>query len=202
MVEYAERQRDPGNGREVIDQALRAFWSWTFLDDSLETFQGAFVVFARIVDRSHDRLIALDEPRGVHFGHEIERVARIIAGALAKESPFLFEPAPKLSVRQRVQQSDHREWNRALADEVYLSLEYIVRIVIEADDEAGHHLHSVALDLSDRVEQVSSGVRGLQRFFQAFFNGCFDAEEYPAKSRPAHSREQVVVIREIDACLG
>ena len=83
----------------------------------------------------------------------------------------------------------------------YLAFEDVVRIVIEPDNETGHHFHSVTLNLLHRFEQVSAILR-LLRFFETLFNWSFNSKKDPAKTCPLHFSQKSLVIREINARLS
>src|SRR5678815_2232674 len=124
--------------------------------DAAERFEGALIVLARAVNGPQDGAITLNEETRIHYGNEVKRVARIVAGAFGEQAPFFLESAPELSVRQRRQKPDHRERDRAFADKVDLTFEDVFRIMIKADNETCHHFHSVALNLLHRIEQVAA----------------------------------------------
>jgi hypothetical protein len=54
-----------------------------------------------------------------------------------------------LRIRQGIQQSNHRKWDRAAANEIYLALENVVGIVVKADNESSHDFDAVALNGAD-----------------------------------------------------
>ena len=67
------------------------------------------------------------------------------------ESPFALEPPPELRVGDCRQQADHRNRDCTFTNKVDLPLEDIIRVIIEADDEAAQYLHPVALHFPYRV---------------------------------------------------
>src|SRR5437016_4672579 len=103
------------------------------------------IVFAGTVDGTHDSLIALDQYRGVHSGLEVERADGVVSSRFAQQPSFPLEPLPQLRVGKRVEQSNHRQGNRALANEIDLPLENICRIVVKAENKAGHDFHAITL---------------------------------------------------------
>src|SRR5205807_6450512 len=104
-------------------------------------------------------------------------------------STLAFQSFPELRLGKRVEQSHHREWNRALADEIDLPLKDIKWIVIKADDETSHDLHSVILNFLYGAEQFAAVLR-LLLFVQALLDRCFDADKDATKTSVAHTRKQ------------
>src|SRR5439155_2685631 len=99
------------------------------------------------------------------------------------------------------QQTDHCQRNRAIANEIDLSLEDVVGIVIKTDYETGHHFHSVALNLLNRFEQIAAVLR-LLGLFETFFHRRFDSEEHAAKASALHIRKQSIVFSKIHTRFG
>src|SRR5262249_14180789 len=122
--------------------------------------------------------------------------------ALKEQPPFAIEPTPELSVWQRRQQTDHRKRDRALPNKLDLPLEDVIRIVVEADDEAGHHFHAVALYLSDGVEKVAAHVLPLLGFLETRLDRRLDAEKDAAEMSAPHPVKQFIVLGEVHAGFG
>src|SRR4030095_8829421 len=93
----------------------------------------------------------------------------------------------------------HRQRNGARANKFDLPREDVFRIVVEADDEASHHLHAVALNLPARIEQVAAPILSLLRFDQTRLNRRLDAEEDAPKPRAPHTVEQIFVFSQVHA---
>src|ERR1700681_106327 len=93
------------------------------------------------------------------------------------EPSFALQSPPELRVGDCSQQADHRDRDRAFTNKVYLPLEDVIRIIIEANDEAGQHLHPVTLHFPYRVDEITARVLTLLRLFQAFHNWCLDADK-------------------------
>ena len=71
----------------------------------------------------------------------------LLPAASHQASVPLSQSSPKLSIGQRGQQADHRQRNSAFANEIDLPFENVFGVVVKADDEAGHDLHAVVLNL-------------------------------------------------------
>src|SRR6185503_19117473 len=106
-----------------------------------------------------------------------------------------FEPFPELRVGESVEHADHGHRNRALANKLDLAFEDVVGIVIEADDETGHHFHAMTLYPADGVEQVAAVLR-LLRFLETLLHGRLDTQENATKTGSLHRHEQVFIIGE------
>src|ERR1700694_3720601 len=106
------------------------------------------------------------------------------------EPPFPLQAPPELRVGDGRQQADHRDRYCAFTNEVYLPLEDVIRVIIEADDEAGQHLHTVALNFPYRVYEIAARVLTLLCLFQAFHDRCFDADKNLPESGRSHLRQQ------------
>src|SRR5678815_2959251 len=111
--------------------------------DAAESFEGALIILARAVDGPQDGAITLNEETRIHYGNEVKRVARIVAGAFGEQAPFFLASAPELSVRQRRQKPDHRERDRAFADKVDLTFEDVFRICLLYTSDAADERSSV-----------------------------------------------------------
>src|SRR5256714_11202745 len=199
-VEYAELDGDARHGQRAAEHRVLVRRG-PVLRHAPQAFERALVVLARVVDRPHDRLVALDETGRVHLRHEVQFAVRVLAGAFRYQAALLLQTTPELRVRQRRQQSDHRERNGALAYEVDLPLEDVFRVVVEADDETGHHLHPVTLNLLYGVEHVAARVLPLLRLLEALDHGRLDAEEDAPEVRAPHQLKQPLVVGEVDARL-
>src|SRR6185312_13344889 len=160
----------------------------------------ALIVLRWLVDRSHDGLIAFDQSFRIHLRCEIESALSIVTRGFAKQPAFLFKSLPKLGAGQCIQQSHHREWNRTLADEVYLALEDVAAIIIKSNNEAGHDFHTIALNLLDRINHVAA-VLSLLSFLETKFVWRLNSEEDSAEARALHISKQRIVFGEIYARL-
>src|SRR5262249_49021303 len=119
--------------------------------DAVEAFQRTAIILAWIVQRSQDAVIPLNQSARLHLRREIERTVGIVAGEACQEPPLTSQPPPKLSVRRSSQDADHRQRNSSGTDKIDLFVEDVVRVVIEADNEAAHHLHAVTLHFANAV---------------------------------------------------
>jgi hypothetical protein len=108
--------------------------------------RGASEVLFGIIDGPQDATVTFDELFRIHLGDEIQVEQSVAAEALLQGPTFGLQSPPQLGVRQRGEQADHGEGNRRLSNKLDLAIELIRRIVVEADDEACHHLHAVRLD--------------------------------------------------------
>ena len=81
-------------------------------------------------------------------------------------------------------------------------IERLQRVVVEADDEAGEDVQSVGVNLAHRGEDVLARVLKLLRFFETLFIRRFNPDEHPREVRFRKEREQLLVLREIQRCLG
>src|ERR1700753_975070 len=99
----------------------------------------------------------------IHLRDEVESATRVLARAFGEQASLALQATPELRVRQRRQESYHRERDGTLAYEPYLPLEDVFGVVVEAYDESGHHLHPVGLNLLHRVEHVAARVLPLLR---------------------------------------
>src|SRR5882672_1157716 len=115
------------------------------------------------------------------------------------EPPFALQSPPELRVGNCSQQADHRDRYRAFTNEVYLPLEDVIRVIIEADDEAGQHLHPVTLHFSYRVYEIAASVLTLLRLYQTFHDWCFDADKNLPESGRLHLRQQLIVVSKVHA---
>src|SRR5262245_24158616 len=200
-VAHPERQHNAKEGYHVAGKPI-ALRLGRACDYPLQAIERALIVFAGTVDCAHNRFIAFDETRGFHPWDEVQRAIGIVPRALKEQSPFAIEPSPELSVGQRRQQTDHRKRNRALPNKLNLPLKDVIRIVVESDDEARHHFHTVALYLSDGVEKVAPRVLPLLSLLEARLDRGLDAEKDAAEARAPHSVKQFIVLGEIHAGFG
>src|SRR5262245_700160 len=184
-IAHAERQHYAKESRHVAGKPI-ALRLGRACDYPLQAIERALIVFAGAVDGAHDRFIAFDEAHGVHLGNEIQRTISIVPRALNEQTPFAFEPPPELSVGQRRQQTHHRKRNSALPNKLDLPLEDVIRIIVEADDEASHHFHAVALYFSDGVEKVAAQVLPLLGLLEARLDRGLDAEKDAAEVSATH----------------
>src|SRR5262249_59121161 len=138
----------------------------------------------------------------VNLGDEVKRTIGIVPRALKEQSPFAIQPPPELSVGQRRQQTHHGKRNGALTDKLDLPLEDVIGIVVEADDEAGHNFHAVALYLPDGVEKVAAHVLTLLGFLEARLDRGLDAEKDAAEVSAPHPVKEFIVLGEIHAGFG
>ena len=76
-------------------------------------------------------------------------------------------------------QPDHGGHDPVFLDEVYLPLENIGRIAVEADYEPSHDSQPVAMYRRDRFGEAAPEVLRLAAFFQTLFDGRLKAEETP-----------------------
>src|SRR4029434_285515 len=130
------------------------------------------------------------------------RTIGIVPRALKEQSPFALEPSPELSVGKRRQQTHHRKRNRALPNKLDLPIEDVIRIVVEADNETGHHFHTVVLNPSDGVEQVAAHVLPLLGLLETRLDRCLDAEKDAAEVSAPHPVEQFLILGEVHAGFG
>src|SRR2546423_12925877 len=126
------------------------------LRGALHRNEHALVIFTRAVDRSHDCLITLNQECGIQPRLEVQLAFSIVTTSLAQETSFSLEPFPKLSIRKRVEQSNHGDGNGAFANEIDLPIQDVDRIVVEANNKASHNFHSVALNLLHGTQQVAA----------------------------------------------
>src|SRR5712692_524651 len=138
---------------------------------------------------------------GVHLRHKVEHAIRIASSVLLyfHEPTFALQPPPELRVGDCRQQADHRDRYCTLTNKVYLPLEDVIRIIVEADDEAAQHLHPVALHVPYRVYEIAACVLALLRLFQAFHDRCLDADKNLPESGGSHLLEQLIVVSEVHA---
>src|SRR5262249_35147382 len=90
---------------------------------------------------------------------------------------------------KRVQQPNHREGNRTVADEVDHLLKDVLGVMVKAHYEPAHDFHPVALDAIYRIKQAPPHVLLLLRLLEAVFVRRFDAQEDPAEPGLSHSFE-------------
>src|ERR1043166_4976358 len=171
------------------------------LRGSSHRVERSLVILTRTINGAHDCLIALNQNLGIHSSSEVEGALGVVSGSFTEQAPFAVESLPELGVRQRVEQAHHRQRYGALANEINLSLENICRIIIEPDDEAGHHLHAITLNHLYRVEQVATVLRFLS-FFKTLLAGGFNPEKHAAETCVSHAAKQRFVIGEIHARFG
>src|ERR1035441_4888676 len=89
---------------------------------------------------------------------EIQGVACVIAEACV-QNPALFPQTPeKLGSRHGLEQPDHCYRDAALLNELHHTVEDIVLIGIEAQDEPSHDLHAITLDCGHTIQQTSARV--------------------------------------------
>src|SRR5712692_2795717 len=138
---------------------------------------------------------------GVHLRHKVEHAIRIASSVLLyfHEPTFALQPPPELRVGDCRQQADHRDRYCTLTNKVYLPLEDVIRIIVEADDETAQHLHPIALHVPYRVYEIAACVLALLSLNQAFHDRCLDADKNLPESGGAHLLQQVIVVSEIDA---
>ena len=58
--------------------------------------------------------------------------------------------------------------------------------MVEAYNEASHHLHSVTLNLSDRIDKVTAGVLPFLSLFETCLNGRLDANKDTIEAGTPH----------------
>src|SRR5580700_960303 len=167
-----------------------------------EKFAHARVINIGPIDALQDGAIAFHKQLRIHTRLEIEPQIKIVSVAVAYDAAFLLQPAIKLGARKSLQQADHGQRDGALLNELHLAVEDVVRIVIESDDEAGHHFHAVALDAPDALQKTAMGVLHLLRFLEALFRRRFDAEKDAIKGGILHHLQQLLVVGEIDGSFG
>src|SRR5262245_35602941 len=187
-VAHAERQHYAKEGYHVAGNPITLRLGRA-CDYPLQAIERALIVFAGAIDGAHNRLIAFDETRGVHLGDEVQRAIGIVPRALEEQSSFTTEPSPALSVGHGRQQTHHRKRNSALPNKLDLPLEDVIGIAVEADDEAGHHFHAVALYLPDGVKKVAAHVLPLLGFLEARLDRRLDAEKDAAEMSAPHPVE-------------
>src|SRR5712692_1196740 len=138
---------------------------------------------------------------GVHLRHKVEHAIRIASSVLLyfREPPFALQSPPELRVGDGRQQADHRDRYCAFTNKVYLPLKDVIRIIIEAHDEAAQHLHPVALHFPYRVYEIAARVLTLLRLYQAFHDRGFDADKNLPESGGSHLLEQLIVVSEVHA---
>src|SRR6185503_3851722 len=83
--------------------------------------------------------------------------------------------------------------------EINLRVKNFFRVVIEAHNETGHHLHAMPLDVPDRLNQVAPCVLSFLRLFQTFYIRRLDAYKHAVEPGTLHSQQQLLVIGKIDA---
>ena len=103
---------------------------------------------------------------------------------------------------ERGQDADHRNRDSGLTDEGDLSIEDVVRILVEADDETARDLDAVRLDVADGLQQVELGVDGLVGAEEALDGRGLDPEEDEAEAGIAHRPHQLIIGAEVDRGLG
>src|SRR5262245_47204913 len=184
-VAHPERQHNAKEGYHVAGKPI-ALRLGRACDYPLQAIERALIVLAGTVDGAHNRFIAFDETRGVHLGDEVQRAIGIVPRALNEQPPLAIEPPPELSVGKRRQQTHHRKRNSALPNKLDLPLEDVIRIVVEADDEARHHFHAVVLYLPDRVEKVAAHVLPLLGLLETRLDRGLDAEKDAAEMSATH----------------
>ena len=74
---------------------------------------------------------------------------------------------------------------------VDLAVEDVFGIVVESDDEPGHHFHAVTLNAPDAIEQAAARVLHLLGFLEALLGGRFDAQEDAIEAGVLHHLREV-----------
>src|SRR6266851_4579487 len=146
-VAYTQLENDSCQSRYIVTrQSSPCLGRQDRVTHPTKTIKSTLIVFSWAVDCSHDRLITFDKPSRIHLGYKIQGAISVVSIALGKQPTFAFQPPPKLCVRQRIQQPNHCQRNRALANKVYLALKNIFGIIVKADNKTGHDFHPVALN--------------------------------------------------------
>ena len=116
--------------------------------------------------------------------------------------PWRLQPLVQLRAGHGLQQADHRRDDPAFLDELDLPLKNRRRVAVEPDDEPALHLQPRALDAFHVGDQVAPLVLALVALGQARLLGRLDADEHLVEPRLDHQPHQLLIVGEIDGCLG
>src|SRR5262249_1278051 len=145
-VDYSKLDENSHQSREAGNGAIHMWLGQMRLSCSPQGIEHALIVFPGPIDRAHDRLIAANQERGIPPRLEVKSAHRVVPRRLTQQSPFAIQSLPKLCVWQCVKQPNHGHRNGAAANEIYLSFENVVGIIIKADDKPAHYFDSVPLN--------------------------------------------------------
>src|SRR5882672_7077127 len=71
-IQHAQLDRDPRKGRDTLEEVVVLGIART-VRRSFQRIAHSLIVLTRAIDRLHNALVSLNKPRGIHFGHEIQR---------------------------------------------------------------------------------------------------------------------------------
>src|ERR1044072_3952625 len=146
-IKHTELESDTHESLHCFETVILVCLRDIMWQHALQRVERSAIVFARLINRPHDALIAVDECVDVHLRDEVHSRDGVVTGSVrAEQSSFSFESLPQLRIGKCIQHSHHRHRNCAFANEVNLPFEDVVRIVIKTHNESGHHFHAVTLN--------------------------------------------------------
>src|SRR6516162_1886636 len=119
---------------------------------------------------------------------------------MRKQAAFLFKPAPKLSVRQRIQQAHHANRDRRLFDHIDHRISRRLGFAVEANDEARGNEKTGGVDGVNALRNAATRVLLLAHRDQSSGIGTLDADKHTDEIGARHQLQQFRVVGEIDRC--
>ncbi len=141
-----------------------------------------------------------------HPHHLIVRQVEIDIGITAvviqQQTVFLLQPIPQRRARQRLQQIDGQHRDLRLLDELEDGFAGIRLVGIEAEDDAGHHLHAVFVELLDALQNRHHHVVGFRHRLERIAIRRLDAAEHRGEVGVAHLREDFRTLGDVERRLA
>jgi hypothetical protein len=113
------------------------------------------VILPRGIYRGNYSLITFHKILKVHLRNKIDCPVSVRTCRFAFQSALPLQSFPQGRIRDCVQQTDHGRHDPCALNEIYLTLEGVLGIIIESYNESSHHLHPILLDGITQILQFA-----------------------------------------------